>query len=65
MSNMKFLIFAKTIHIVNTTAHIGKDHYLGLGPSFLFWEFEILECSNNVKYIKALSASQLPLMQRI
>ena len=42
-----------------------KDHYLGLGPSAhsYFGNSRLWNVSNNVKYIKALSASQLPLVK--
>ena len=42
-----------------------KDHYLGLGPSAhsYFGNSRLWNLSNNVKYIKALSASQLPLVK--
>lgn len=42
-----------------------KDHYLGLGPSAhsYFGNSRFWNLSNNVKYIKALSASQLPLVK--
>ena len=42
-----------------------KDHYLGLGPSAhsYFGNSRSWNVSNNVKYIKALSASQLPLVK--
>ena len=42
-----------------------KDHYLGLGPSAhsYFRNSRLWNVSNNVKYIKALSASQLPLVK--
>ena len=40
-----------------------KNHYLGLGPSAhsFFGNSRLWNVSNNVKYIKALSASRLPL----
>ena len=40
-----------------------KNHYLGLGPSAhsYFGNSRLWNVSNNVKYIKALSASRLPL----
>ena len=42
-----------------------KDHYLGLGPSAhsYFGNSRLWNISNNVKYIKALSASQLPIVK--
>ena len=42
-----------------------KDHYLGLGPSAhsYFGNSRLWNVSNNVKYIKALSASKLPLVK--
>ena len=42
-----------------------KEHYLGLGPSAhsYFGNSRLWNVSNNVKYIKALSASQLPLVK--
>ena len=42
-----------------------KNHYLGLGPSAhsYFGNSRLWNVSNNVKYIKALSASQLPLVK--
>ena len=42
-----------------------KDHYLGLGPSAhsYFGNSRLWNVSNNVKYIKALSESQLPLVK--
>lgn len=42
-----------------------KDHYLGLGPSAhsYFGNSRLWNVSNNLKYIKALSASQLPLVK--
>lgn len=42
-----------------------KDHYLGLGPSAhsYFGNLRMWNVSNNVKYIKALLASQLPLVK--
>ena len=42
-----------------------KDHYLGLGPSAhsYFGNLRMWNVSNNVKYIKALSTSKLPLVK--
>ena len=42
-----------------------KDHYLGLGPSAhsYFGNSRLWNVSNNVKYIKALSGSKLPLVK--
>ena len=42
-----------------------KEYYLGLGPSAhsYFGNSRLWNISNNVKYIKALSASQLPLVK--
>ena len=42
-----------------------KDHYLGLGPSAhsYFGNSRLWNISNNVKYIKALFQSQLPLVK--
>lgn len=49
----------------HNTSYWKKDHYLGLGPSAhsYFGNSRLWNLSNNVKYIKALSASQLPLVQ--
>ena len=42
-----------------------KDHYLGLGPSAhsYFGNLRMWNISNNVKYVKSLSTSKLPLVQ--
>ena len=42
-----------------------KDHYLGLGPSAhsYFGNSRLWNVSNNIKYIKTLSASKLPLVK--
>ena len=49
----------------HNTSYWKKDHYLGLGPSAhsYFGNSRFWNLSNNVKYIKALSASQLPLVK--
>ena len=49
----------------HNTSYWKKDHYLGLGPSAhsYFGNSRLWNLSNNVKYIKALSASQLPLVK--
>ena len=49
----------------HNTSYWKKDHYLGLGPSAhsYFGNSRLWNVSNNVKYIKALSASQLPLVK--
>ena len=42
-----------------------KDHYLGLGPSAhsYFGNLRMWNISNNVKYVKSLSTSKLPLVE--
>ena len=47
----------------HNTSYWKKNHYLGLGPSAhsYFGNSRLWNVSNNVKYIKALSASRLPL----
>ena len=49
----------------HNTSYWKKDHYLGLGPSAhsYFGNSRLWNLSNNVKYIQALSASQLPLVK--
>ena len=49
----------------HNTSYWKKDHYLGLGPSaHSYFGYSLLwNLSNNVKYIKALSALQLPLVK--